>query len=85
MSSSKIPDLQARIDDYEQAVATFARLHEELTELRENTAVPEAIARLDSMLRLNAETLEAIKTSLTLSLNRLKHTKPPAFATTFGY
>jgi hypothetical protein len=82
---SKILDLQNRIDDYEEAIATFARLHEELTYLRQSTSVPEAAARLDSMLRLNAETLEAIKTSLTLSLNRMKRRKTPELAPTFSY
>jgi hypothetical protein len=63
-----LPDLETRIEDYEEAIATFARLHEELTELRENITLPEADQRVRAMLKLNAETLEAIKHSLTLCM-----------------
>jgi hypothetical protein len=61
-------DLETRIEDYEAAIATFARLHEELTDLRENIVLPETDERLRAMLKLNAETLEAIKHSLTLCM-----------------
>lgn len=72
MLKPRIPELEARIEDYEAAIATFARLHEELTDLRENVSLPEAAMRLDTMLKLNAETLHAIKHSLTIALVALK-------------
>lgn len=72
MPPSRIAELKLRIEDYEEAIATFARLHEELADLRANTPLPEAAARLDVMLRLNAETLDAIKRSLTHAISALK-------------
>jgi hypothetical protein len=75
MSYSRIGDLEARIDEYEQAIATFARLHEELTDLRESVTMPEAAMRITSMMKLNAETLDAIKQSLTIALGTLRRTQ----------
>jgi hypothetical protein len=68
MSTTRHAELAHRITEYEQALATFARLHEELTDLRDNVTVPEAGPQIDRMLRVNAETLAAIKQSLALTL-----------------
>ncbi len=73
MPYSEIGDLEVRIDDYEQAMVTFARLHEELTDLRETVTLSEAASRIYPMLKLNAETLDAIKQSLTIVLMSLRH------------
>lgn len=68
MAKTHSTDPDLRISEYQQAIATFARLHEELTELRDNVTVPEASARIERMLRLNEETLNTIKASLALAI-----------------
>lgn len=85
MPASNTAELQAYIDEYEEAIATFARLQEELTELRDNTPLPEAAGRLECMLRFNAECLQAFKNRRAFSLGREKYTEPREYATTFGY
>jgi hypothetical protein len=64
--ADRLPDLDERIRQYEEAIANFARLHEELAELREN-APGETSVQVEAMLKLNAETVETIKGSLTVA------------------
>jgi hypothetical protein len=76
MPDARITRLEERVEDYEEAIATFARLHAELAEMRARVSVPEAAIRIDTMLKLNAETLEEIKQSLTISLATLRRARP---------
>jgi hypothetical protein len=75
MSDPRIAACRARVQQYEAAIATFARLHEELTDLRDNAIVPEVRERIEAMLRLNAETVLVLKDSLTSAVVALKHTE----------
>jgi hypothetical protein len=76
MATSRIVDLEARVEEYETAIATFARLHAELVDLRDHVSVPEANPRLEAMLKLNAETLDAMKQSLTHAVAAWKVAQP---------
>ncbi len=78
MPVSRVAELEDRVEEYEEAIATFARLHEELTDLRANVVLPEAAARIDTMLKLNAETLQTIKQSLTIAFCTLKRAQQVA-------
>lgn len=78
MPLSRVAELEYRVEEYEEAIATFARLHEELMDLRANVILPEAAARIDSMLKLNAETLHSIKQSLTIAFATLKRAQQAA-------
>lgn len=60
------------VADYRDAMCDFARLHRELADLRERTALPEAAAPVDQMLRINAQTMEALKRGLTDCLSGMK-------------
>ena len=66
--------LQERIAEQRSAIETFARLHRELAEMKDEVLVPEAVDRVDSLLKLNAEYMQALREELAISLSLLRGT-----------
>lgn len=65
-------NLESRIAEHKEAIEKFARLHRELTDIKENLSLPEAADRVQSLLDLNAESIELLKDSLCASLAKAR-------------
>jgi hypothetical protein len=74
---------EQRIEKSLVAMATFARIGEELLTMRAATAAGAAMERLDRMIQLNRATHAAIKRSLIIAEGDLARQKPGA-DTNFG-
>ena len=69
-----------RLEKSLEAVATFARIGEELIAMRVSTAPGVALERLERMIQLNRETLAAVKRNMILSEDDLGRHPPTGVA-----
>lgn len=74
MSKDLATNLRGRIAEQRETIETFARLHRELAEIRETLNVPEAVEKIELMLRVNADLLRFLNDELAGSLAALKRT-----------
>lgn len=63
-----VSSLESRIAEQKEAIDKFARLHRELIDIKENLSLPEAAERVQTLLDLNAESIEFLKDDLVASL-----------------
>ena len=70
-NSQHIASLQRRVDSCEQSVAAFMRIQEELRSLRKGMPANIPTDRIDAMIKLNQETLKAIKRGLEIAEENL--------------
>jgi hypothetical protein len=71
-TAERIAVLRQRAERCQEAVATFMRIREELLVMRKDSAIGVARDRIDGMIKLNQETLEAIKRGLTIAEGELR-------------
>ena len=70
-NSNKVAALRGRVEPCQEAVATFVRIQEELLTIRKASAFGAARKRLDRMLKLNRETMSAVRRSLEIAETEL--------------
>ena len=71
-TAERIAVLRQRAERCQEAVATFMRIHEELLVMRHEAAIGVARERIDGMIKLNDETLDAIKRGLAIAEGELR-------------
>ncbi len=64
--------LESRIADQKEAIEKFARLHRDLIDIKENLSLPEAADRIQTLLDMNAESIELLKDNLCASLAKAR-------------
>jgi hypothetical protein len=69
----RIDALRRRVEHCQEAIATFARIQEELLAIRKASALGLARARVDAVLKLNRETTAVLRRSLVIAENDLLH------------